>query len=153
MSQSTQRKYRAPFRPIDTFSSAQKPAFKTPAATKPTYTSDDSDYPHEQSTSLLGDSSNLFDDIESPASHTKQKADLQHRLKMVREREPPVAPPPRDGTAPPPKPLQDLRNTAPQFGETSPLRNPLKKDRSKEFAHLFNKPKPGQMRPEHPKPA
>ncbi|CAN9196354.1 unnamed protein product [Alternaria alternata] len=149
MSQSTQRKYRAPFRPIDTFSSAQKPAFKTPAATKPTYTSDDSDYPHEQSTSLLGDSSNLFDDIESPASHTKQKADLQHRLKMVREREPPVAPPPRDGTAPPPKPLQDLRNTAPQFGETSPLRNPLKKDRSKEFAHLFNKPKPGQMRPEH----
>ncbi|OAG18989.1 hypothetical protein CC77DRAFT_966145 [Alternaria alternata] len=149
MSQSTQRKYRAPFRPIDTFSSAQKPAFKTPAATKPTYTSDDSDYPHEQSTSLLGDSSNLFDDIESPASHTKQKADLQHRLKMVRERDPPVAPPPRDGTAPPPKPLQDLRNTAPQFGETSPLRNPLKKDRSKEFAHLFNKPKPGQMRPEH----
>ncbi|KAI4654207.1 uncharacterized protein J4E78_007252 [Alternaria triticimaculans] len=146
---SSQRRHRAPFRPIDTLSSAQKPALKTPAATAHAYTSDDSDYPHEQSTSLLGDSSNLFDDIESPASYPTQKEVLQSRLKMVREREPPMAQPPRDGTAAPPKPLQDLRNPAPQFGETSPLRNPLKKDRSEQFAHLFNKPKPGQMRPEH----
>jgi hypothetical protein len=141
------RKHRAPFRPIDTFSS-QKPIFK-PANGD----SDDSDYPpHEQSTSLLGDSSTLFDDTASLPSATKPREGPQATLsqhKMVREREPPVRPTSRD-EAPPPKPLQELRNPAPPaFGETSPLRNPLKKDRSEQFAHLFNKPKQGQMRPEH----
>jgi SNF2 family DNA or RNA helicase len=68
---------------------------------------------------------------------------------MVREREPPKPQPPRND-APAPKPLQELKAPTPQFGETSPLRNPLKQAReSQEHAHLFNKPKPGQRRPEH----
>ncbi|EDU41053.1 DNA repair protein rad5 [Pyrenophora tritici-repentis] len=151
MSQSSHRKHRAPFRPVDTFSSSQTPAFKPPAKPKPTtlYETDDSDYPPQQSTSLLGDSSTLFDDIESPESHIKVREKLQTRLKMVREREAPGAPAQRDGAAPHPKPLQELKDPQPQFGETSPLRNPLKKDRNEGFAHLFNKPKQGQMRPEH----
>ncbi|KAK1917573.1 hypothetical protein P3342_000286 [Pyrenophora teres f. teres] len=91
MSQSSHRKHRAPFRPVDTFSSSQKPAFKPPTKPKPTtlYETDDSDFPPQQSTSLLGDSSTLFDDIESPESHTKVREKLQTRLKMVREREAP----------------------------------------------------------------
>jgi hypothetical protein len=143
------RKHRAPFRPVDTFSTAKNPVFKAPAGPATPNFSDDSDFPREQSTSLLGDSSTLFDDIESPPSLTKQRQTLQARLKMVREREPPVAHPPRDGAVPPPKSLQDLKHAQPTFGETSPMRNPLKKDRGEQFAHLFNKPKPGQMRPEH----
>jgi SNF2 family DNA or RNA helicase len=68
---------------------------------------------------------------------------------MVREREPP-APQHNDAPAPAPKPLQKLKASTPQFGETSPLRNPLKQNRpSDEYGHLFNKPKPGQRRPEH----
>jgi SNF2 family DNA or RNA helicase len=71
---------------------------------------------------------------------------------MVREREPPAPQPPRNpATAPVPKPLQELKNPAPQFGQTSPLRNPLKEDRlSDKFAHVFiNKPKFSQRPPEH----
>src|SRR5690348_9656169 len=132
------RKHRAPFRPVDTFSTAKKPVFKAPTPATP-YFSDDSEIPREQSTSLLGDSSTLFDDIESPPSHTKQRETLQARLKMVREREPPVVHPPRDAAAPTPKPLGELKQAQPKFGETSPMRNPLKKDRSDQFAHLFNK--------------
>ncbi|EMD93544.1 hypothetical protein COCC4DRAFT_48968 [Bipolaris maydis ATCC 48331] len=143
------RKHRAPFRPLDTFSTAKKPVFKAPTTPATPGFSDDSDIPREQSTSLLGDSSTLFDDIESPPTHAQQRETLQARLKMVREREPPMAHPPRDGAVPPPKPVNDLKNSQPQFGETSPLRNPLKKDRNDQFSHLFNKPKPGQMRPEH----
>jgi SNF2 family DNA or RNA helicase len=70
---------------------------------------------------------------------------------MVREREPPV-PQRNDAPAPvpAPKPLQELKAPTPQFGQTSPLRNPLKQGRaSDEYGHLFNKPKPGQRRPEH----
>jgi hypothetical protein len=138
------RKHRAPFRPINTFSSSQKPLFK-PSTADP----DDSDYPQEQSTSLIGDSSGLFDDTESLPSATKPRESTVSRHKMVREREPPVRPASREEPAPP-KPLQEVRNPAqPAFGETSPLRNPLKKDRGEQFAHLFNKPKQGQMRPEH----
>ncbi|KAF5853212.1 hypothetical protein GGP41_001771 [Bipolaris sorokiniana] len=143
------RKHRAPFRPLDTFSTAKKPVFKAPTTPATPGFSDDSDIPREQSTSLLGDSSTLFDDIESPPTHAQQRETLQARLKMVREREPPMAHPPRDGAVPPPKPLNDLKNSQPKFGETSPMRNPLKKDRNEQFSHLFNKPKPGQMRPEH----
>jgi SNF2 family DNA or RNA helicase len=70
---------------------------------------------------------------------------------MVREREPPAPQPPhKDAPAPAPLPVRELKAPAPQFGETSPLRNPLKQLRaSEEHAHLFNKPKPGQRRPEH----
>ncbi|KAF2193396.1 hypothetical protein K469DRAFT_690992 [Zopfia rhizophila CBS 207.26] len=63
----------------------------------------------------------------------------------------------RDATAPfqhteaaVPKPLQDLTNNAPEFGKTSPMRNPLKKDDQKDrYSHLFNVSKPNQTRPEH----
>ncbi|KAF1831526.1 hypothetical protein BDW02DRAFT_632745 [Decorospora gaudefroyi] len=148
MSSSPRKQHRAPFRPIDTLSAPQLPAFKQ--SPHHPYASDDSDYPHEQSTSLLGDSSTLFDDTESLPSATKPHENIQSiprsQHKMVREREPPLS---RDAAAPPPKPLQEIKNPGPQFGETSPLRNPLKKDRGEQFAHLFNKPKQGQMRPEH----
>jgi hypothetical protein len=69
---------------------------------------------------------------------------------MVREREAPAPQPPRNHAPLPAKPLEEVKNSAPQFGETSPLRNPLKQSReSNEYAHLFNRPKPGQRRPEH----
>jgi SNF2 family DNA or RNA helicase len=70
---------------------------------------------------------------------------------MVREREPPALQPPhKEAPAAAPLPVRELKAPAPQFGETSPLRNPLKQLRaSGEHAHLFNKPKPGQRRPEH----
>lgn len=167
------RKHRAPFHPVDTFSSAQKPSFKPTAAAKPTLQSttkhsyldsDDSFHLHTPgNVSYLGDSSSLFEESETASpgyalpttSRTPNKRGpksfqptKQHN--MVREREPPAPQPPRgDAPALAPKPLQELRNPAPQFGQTSPLRNPLKKDRRDDFAHLFNKPKPGQMRPEH----
>jgi SNF2 family DNA or RNA helicase len=68
---------------------------------------------------------------------------------MVREREPPVVQPRTQASAPAPKPVQALGNAAPEFGQTSPLRNPLKKDTQRDsYAHLFNVPKPGQSRPE-----
>lgn len=65
---------------------------------------------------------------------------------MVREREPPVAPPRAEPLLP--KAVQEL-NAAPAFGQTSPLRNPLKKPQNDQYSHLFNAPKPGQARPEH----
>ncbi|OCL08099.1 hypothetical protein AOQ84DRAFT_318939 [Glonium stellatum] len=69
------------------------------------------------------------------------------RNTMVNQRE--ASKPNTQAQPPIPKALQDLTNT-PQFGETSPLRNPLKKDaRKDEFSHLFNIPKPNQARPEH----
>jgi hypothetical protein len=71
---------------------------------------------------------------------------------MVREREPPAAIPPRnDPSKPHTQPVQELKHSTPQFGQASPLRNPLKEDkaRSSAFSHLFNVPKPGRPRPEH----
>ncbi|KAJ4371180.1 hypothetical protein N0V83_004396 [Neocucurbitaria cava] len=142
------RKHRAPFQPVDTLTSAQKPSFRPASAqaSKRCYLDDDNaDSTRDsddrgQSTSFLGNSSSLFDDSEL----------LPSPRNMVREREAPAPQPPRnEAPAPAPKPLQELRTAAPQFGQTSPLRNPLKKDRQDEYAHLFNKPKPGQMRPEH----
>ena len=67
---------------------------------------------------------------------------------MVNQRE---APKPSTKAQPPvQKVLQDLTNNPPQFGETSPLRNPLKKDiQTDEYSRLFNIPKPNQARPEH----
>jgi len=71
---------------------------------------------------------------------------------MVREREPSAPqPPPRNDAsvpAPAPKPLEELKNPPPQFGQSSPLHNPLRQPKD-EYAHLFNKPRPGQHRPEH----
>lgn len=94
--------------------------------------------------------------------YTSQPSSKQKPTKpshtMVREREPSAPQPARRSEMPAPapapapaaKPVHDLKASAPQFGETSPLRNPLKQARaSEEYAHLFNKPKPGQRRPEH----
>lgn len=167
---SSPRKHRAPFRPIDTFTSLQKPSFKTPSTAaaqrdkervNSAYFSDDSDflYYNKPSIDYLGDSSSLFEESEtaSPAyivPTTARSTSAQPQHKMVREREPPAPQPSRKDVpapvpAPAPRPLQELRNPAPQFGQTSPLKNPLKQDTREQFSHLFNKPKPGQMRPEH----
>ncbi|KAF2243734.1 hypothetical protein BU26DRAFT_523326 [Trematosphaeria pertusa] len=109
---------------------------------------------------FLGHSSSLFDEdysgaaLHTPPAFNSRKStttnkDTGRRLDgMVREREPP-APQPR--TQPPgPRALQELTNTAPEFGKTSPLRNSLQKDAQTDpYSHLFNVPKPGQARPEH----
>ncbi|KAH9864419.1 hypothetical protein J1614_010353 [Plenodomus biglobosus] len=170
MNEST-RKHRAPFIPINTFSSAQRPSFKptTPAthhhATDDLFSEGDSSFNGATRLSYLGDSSSLFEESETaspalvvastsraPPSRGRginRPTSLQHN-NMVREREAPASQPLRkDASALPAKPLQELRQPAPQFGETSPLRNPLKKDRRDEFSNLFNNPKPGQLRPEH----
>lgn len=168
------RKHRVPFRPVNTFSSPQKPSFKDPSVVaakshhngaENSYLSDDSDLLYHQRSAIeyLGDSSSLFEESEtaSPAytipstarlkdSSRKEEHPTRPQHTMVREREHPVPQPAhKDAPAPAAKPVQELRNAAPQFGQTSPLRNPLKKDGKDDFSHLFNKPKPGQMRPEH----
>jgi SNF2 family DNA or RNA helicase len=169
------RKHRASFRPVDTLSSPQKPSFKTPAATHPTI-DDETSYLAEGSSGLLGSSFSGEDSLypspqyvlgaaprvhlskteaihrlyTSQAALTKVREAIRPTASMVREREPLAPQPPRDGAPAAPKLLQELKDPAPQFGETSPLRNPLKSTRpSGEYGHLFNKPKPGQRRPEH----
>ena len=47
-----------------------------------------------------------------------------------------------------PRPVVDLTSNSPEFGKTSPLRNPL----SRANNGVFNVPRPGQARPEHHKP-
>ncbi|EON68641.1 hypothetical protein W97_07899 [Coniosporium apollinis CBS 100218] len=75
---------------------------------------------------------------------------------MVNEREPPRPAPPRQPLVP--KQVYDLTNSPdPEFGKTSPLRNPLKTD-DKSYSHLFipQKPinRPEWHRPtQQPKPA
>ncbi len=59
---------------------------------------------------------------------------------MVRERDPPVQPPPSHNAAP---------TAPPPATNPDELRNPPRKESKDNYAHLFNKPKPGQMRPEH----
>lgn len=107
---------------------------------------------------FLGNSSSLFDeDYNQPLHSTPPLAvdpsrkniysrDLARKSNttMVREREAP-APQPRT-EQPVLKPLQELVNTAPEFGKTSPIRNPLRKDAN---SSVFNVPRPGQARPEH----
>lgn len=60
---------------------------------------------------------------------------------MVNEREPPRPP----GQHPTSKPLFEVSNSAPKFGEASPLRNPLQRDN---YNNLFIKHKAGIARPE-----
>jgi len=174
------RKHRAPFRPVDTIASPQKPSFKTPSnGSRDRRTHLDSPDGDKESylpevrsgystasfqsdrldIDALGNSSSLFEEDRSlPQLHTPPSA-LHSRhttthnkynagkpVKMVREREPPAAQPPR---APAPKPLQELVNPAPTFGQASPIRNPLKKDIPRESHNpVFNVPRPGQARPE-----
>ena len=54
-----------------------------------------------------------------------------------------------DGQKPAQKTVVDLTSSPPQFGHASPLRNPLHKIVRKAEDKLFNRPKPGQARPEH----
>ncbi|KAF2830569.1 hypothetical protein CC86DRAFT_367301 [Ophiobolus disseminans] len=157
------RKHHTPFRPINTLSS-QKPSFQSEAATRnPRDDAENgSSFLEGRSISYLGDSSSLFEEESfhiSPQRLSPQPTftkgyegprPVPNKHKMVREREPPRNDVPAPAPVPKPKPLQELKNPAPQFGQTSPLRNPLKQAReSEEYAHLFNKPKPGQRRPEH----
>jgi SNF2 family DNA or RNA helicase len=67
---------------------------------------------------------------------------------MVREREPTALPPRPEAQQPAPPASVHERIAAPQFGQASPLRNPLKQDKPK-YSHLFNVPRAGQPRPEH----
>lgn len=142
-------KHPSAFKPIDTFSSSQRPP---PVR--------DIDHHVE----YLGDSSSLFDEDYNQPLHSSppplrdthwgnrknrdtsgdiQKQDFL-RGNMVREREPPVPQPRPEQRVE--KPLPNLGNTAPEFGKASPLRNPLKKDTN---SQVFNVPRPGQARPEH----
>ncbi|KAB2574786.1 putative ATP-dependent helicase [Lasiodiplodia theobromae] len=60
---------------------------------------------------------------------------------MVNEREPPRT----SSQQPPARPVFGVPNDAPKFGEASPLRNPLKRDK---YSNLFHQHKPGVSRPE-----
>ncbi|KAH7350485.1 SNF2 family N-terminal domain-containing protein [Pyrenochaeta sp. MPI-SDFR-AT-0127] len=172
---SSPKKHGAPFRPVNSLSSPQKPTFaqRYPGDNNNNDDDDDDiDNDNDRSPALLGNSSSLFEESElpSPGLNAKLEAEVTSRPKwfpgrhnsppssspprrrMVREREAPAPQPPRNDastTAPPPRPRQEQRNPAPQFGQPSPLKNPLKTAGRDEFAHLFNKPRPGQMRPEH----
>ncbi|KAF2800131.1 hypothetical protein K505DRAFT_293209 [Melanomma pulvis-pyrius CBS 109.77] len=165
-------KHRGPFRPVNTLSSPQKPNFKTlsQGATRSSPIllpllddsddNDDNSYnPASLATdrseiSLLGNSSSLFDEhstdlYATPPLEPRSQNKFGRKIDtMVREREPPA--PPLRSEAPALKALHDLTNTSPEFGKTSPMRNPLRKDpQSSQNSHLFNVPRPGQPRPEH----
>ncbi|KAG9201100.1 hypothetical protein G6514_006012 [Epicoccum nigrum] len=124
------QKHRAPFAPLNTLALPQKPAYAT------------LDTPES---SFYGDSSSLFDDAPSPYAPPPST-----QSKMVREREPSALPPRPEGHKPAPAPSASTqeRIAAPQFGQASPLRNPLRQEKPK-HSHLFNVPRPGQPRPEH----
>ena len=92
---------------------------------------------------FLGNSSSLFDEdynqplhstpplaVDSSRKNTQRRNIVTKPNNMVREREPP-APQPRT-EQPVLKPLQELVNTAPEFGKTSPIRNPLRKEQQKD---------------------
>lgn len=130
---SSSQKHRAPFAPLNTLSSPQKPAY-APLDTP--------------ESSFYGDSSSLFDEASSPFAPSPYAPPTNSQPKMVREREPSALPPRPDGQKPAPAPSTQERIAAPQFGQASPLRNPLRQDRPK-HSHLFNVARPGQPRPEH----
>jgi SNF2 family DNA or RNA helicase len=165
---SSPTKHRGPFRPINTLSSPQKPNFKG-GATKSNPTelslladseSGDNSYStaalgvDSSELSLIGNSSSLFDE-HSTNLHDTPPLPLRSRdalgrnpNNMVREREPPALP--QHNEAPALKALHGLTNTHPEFGKTSPMRNPLRKEAPKDqYSHLFNVPRPGQARVEH----
>ena len=124
------QKHRAPFAPLNTLALPQKPAY-APLDTP--------------ESSFYGDSSSLFDDVPSPYAPPPPIT----QPKMVREREPSALPPRPEGQKPAPAPSASTqeRIAAPQFGQASPLRNPLRQEKPK-HGHLFI-PRPGQPRPEH----
>jgi SNF2 family DNA or RNA helicase len=159
---------RGPFRPINTLSSPQKPNFKGGTSQSNPIElslledseSDDDGYnpasfaAEPSELSLIGNSSSLFDEHSTNLHYTPP---LQPRNRdtfgrkqdtMVREREPPALP--QHNEAPALKALHNLTNTSPEFGKTSPMRNPLRKEGPKDpYSHVFNVPRPGQGRVEH----
>lgn len=163
---SSSRKHRGPFRPVDTLSSPQKPTFHSLAGRPhdrrtraqlrdsggtsclPCSDSEQSSIyilGDRSETDLLGSSSSLFELNDSASQrHTPPP---EFHSNMVREREPP-APQPHT-QEPVPRPLQELTNTTPEFGKTSPLRNPLTDTHKDAYSNVFNVPRPGQPRPEH----
>ncbi|KAL1629932.1 hypothetical protein SLS54_000790 [Diplodia seriata] len=112
---------------------------------------------------ILGDDSSLFDERElgtelsphlpnpKPRSRNVPQLERTDRIvhtsrltsqgTMVNEREPPRA----SGQQPPARPVFGVANEGPKFGEASPLRNPLKRDK---YSNLFVQHKPGVSRPE-----
>lgn len=130
---SSSQKHRAPFAPLNTLSSPQKPAYAP------------QDTPES---SFYGDSSSLFDEASSPFVPSPYAPPSSIQQRMVREREPSALPPRPDGQKPAPAAGMQERVAAPQFGQASPLRNPLRQDKPK-HSHLFNVARPGQPRPEH----
>ncbi|KAF2262692.1 hypothetical protein CC78DRAFT_534566 [Lojkania enalia] len=179
---SSPKKHRGTFRPINTLSSSEKPTFKDPSVNhgsspprakstdinsskKPIQSSlleskDESDLPiidEDDSYQSVADRSGTEllgnSSLFFDEGQTGKHYNTSEVLsKMVREREPPGSTPRRE--APISQPLQDLTNNPPEYGKASPLRNPLKRDTHKDpYAHLFNAPKPGQKRPEHHRPA
>ncbi|KAH8725061.1 SNF2 family N-terminal domain-containing protein [Phaeosphaeriaceae sp. PMI808] len=147
------RKHYPPFQPVDSLSSLQKPNYQAKIVRHipGDETENGSSFIEDHSVTYLGNSSSLFD--ERSFDNSPQPYSTRKPYTMVRERDPSVLQQPHNDAPTPalaPKPTQQLTTPAPQFGETSPLRNPLKQVRqSSEHAHLFNKPKPGQRRPEH----
>ncbi|KAH6633407.1 SNF2 family N-terminal domain-containing protein [Boeremia exigua] len=127
------QKHRAPFAPLNTLTSSQEPAY-APLGTP--------------ESSFYGDSSSLFDEASSPFAPSPYIPPPSTQSRMVREREPSALPPRPEAQKPAPSAAMQERIAAPQFGQASPLRNPLRQDKPK-HAHLFNIPKPGQPRPEH----
>ncbi|OJD36590.1 snf2 family helicase atpase [Diplodia corticola] len=77
-------------------------------------------------------------DRTDPVIHTSRPTS---QATMVNEREPPRAP----GQQQPARPVFGVPNEGPKFGEASPLRNPLKRDK---YSNLFVQHKPGGSRPE-----
>ncbi|KAF2739690.1 hypothetical protein EJ04DRAFT_483843 [Polyplosphaeria fusca] len=154
------KKHRGTFRPLNTLCSPQKPDFKKPFYQLHLIDPDDSSLsPTSNPCDVedLGNSRLLFEDEQQHRETTPQSKRLED---MVREREPPGAVPdaphaqPRTEAPVAAKALQDLKNTSPEFGKTSPLKNPLKKTVQKDqYAHLFNVPKPGEKRVEHHRPS
>jgi hypothetical protein len=75
------RKHRAPFRPVDSLSSPQKPSFQTQVKrSAQDETENDSSFVEEISLSYLGDSSNLFEGDSFAASPQYVLWPLSHQI-------------------------------------------------------------------------
>ncbi|KAJ4295391.1 hypothetical protein N0V90_007403 [Kalmusia sp. IMI 367209] len=168
------KKQRAPFRPVDSILSPQKPSFNSrtdKGRNKPTREAslgnEENSYLPESESDVtgylsvnqselehLGNSSSLFDEPRhrTPPTSTPgfASAHNKHTAKaasMARKHESPDEQP--TTTAPASKPLQDMANAAPEFGKPSPMQSPLKNlSQRPQHSHIFNQPRLGQPRPE-----
>jgi SNF2 family DNA or RNA helicase len=175
---SSPKKHRGPFRPVDTLSSTQKPLFiaaldkskqqatANRAPRKPFLDSslsesaensllfgDDHEFAPQNHSEIdfLGNSSSLFDegyaqspDYPPPPSQRSTNIAGKGKRDMVRQREPL----PDDTTRDVPKAVSTLAIPPVEFGQASPLRNPLKKDVQRDsYAYSSNVPKSSQPPP------